>query len=117
MIKALLVGERKTLLEILSVALCRKGATTCLAHESGELRDGLSRQEPNVVIFDHSSPLDLFDLNPRMLGFQGPILLLTDEPTQLGQDILATGHVMRKPFSLKAILEEIDELVLNLDGE
>ena len=76
----LLVGEYGPFLQILLVALVRRGLAAKLAGDRNAMKEALEDSYPDAVVFDHVGQWDLDVLNPRYSGFDGPLLLLTDDP-------------------------------------
>ena len=105
--KLLLVGEYGALLQTLSVAVARRGFTTAAVGDRYALRDALKDPPPDAVIFDHTGRWELIELNPRGSGFHGPLLLLTDELSSAAAEELRALLVLRKPFRLASLYEQI----------
>ena len=111
MLKVLMIGEQGSHIETLYFALIHRELTVHLVHDRETLRAMLDTEAPDLVIFDHVEPTDLFVLNPRALGFSGPVLLLTDEPNPTtAQEVLRTEIALHKPVMLTALWQMIDEI-------
>jgi DNA-binding response OmpR family regulator len=96
----LVVGENRTLIEMVSAALVRLGISVRAATDESALDRAVRESPPDAVVFDHVRPSDLETLNPRSAGFEGPLLLLTDGSDPQPAQQLAAAHVLQKPFSL-----------------
>ena len=105
----LLVGVESPFLRILSAVLSKAWSVHAACDEAS-LRELLSTIQPAVVVFDHTQPTDMFELNPRRFGFGGPILLLAEEPTIAGQ-LLATDIFLGRPSDLVELARLVAELV------
>ena len=106
-LKLLLVGEYGPFLQTLLVALARRGFITTLAGDRNTMKEALGDSNPDAVVFDHTRPSDLFVLNPRRSGFDGPLLLLTDDLNPTPAQELRALLVLRKPFKLASLYEQI----------
>src|SRR5688572_7878110 len=108
MAAVLLVGLESPFLRILSTVLAR-GWTVYAACDQAALEELLTTADPAIVVFEHTQPLDLYELNPRRFGFAGPILLIADESgtarSQLGTDLL-----FRRPSDLAEFSRLLVEL-------
>jgi hypothetical protein len=104
-----LVGPQSPFLQILSAVLSG-GWTVESATDRVTLAQILSTTRPAVVIFDHTEPTDLFDLNPRAMGFSGPLLLLADEPATATQ-VLEADVFLRRPSDLFELSRLIEDLI------
>jgi hypothetical protein len=104
----LLVGIKSPFLKILSAVL-EPGWSVHAACEEAELRELLETTEPAVVVFEHTHPFDLFELNPRRFGFAGPILLIADDPST-ARSQLQTEHQVKRPSDLVALAGLLREL-------
>jgi DNA-binding response OmpR family regulator len=105
----LLVGDDSPLLEILSGVLSKEGYTTDIAHCAADVKGYAGR--PDVVIFEHLTPLDLYALNPREYGFEGPLLLLSEEPSTCAEEVLDASRTIRKPLTLEQLRRVLLELI------
>jgi hypothetical protein len=109
MAAVLLVGVESPFLRILSAVLSR-GWSVYAACNQAALEELLTTADPAIVVFEHTQPLDLHELNPRRFGFAGPILLIADDPgtarVQLGTDLL-----VRRPSDLTELSRLLVELV------
>ena len=110
MAAVLLVGIESPFLRILSAVLSRSWSVYA-ACDRAALEELLTTAHPAIVVFEHTQPLDLYELNPRRFGFAGPILLIADEAgtaqSQLGTDLL-----VRRPSDLA----ELSRLLVELTG-
>jgi hypothetical protein len=108
MAAVLLVGIESPFLRILSTVLSR-GWSVYAACTEASLQELLATTQPVIVVFEHTQPFDLQELNPRRFGFAGPILVIADDPgaapSQLGTDIL-----IRRPSDLSELSRRIAEL-------
>jgi len=75
----LLVGEYGPFLQTLLIALARRGFIATLIGDRNAMKEALDDSSPDAVVFNHTRPSDLLVLNPRGSGFDGPLLLLTDD--------------------------------------
>ena len=105
----LLVGPESPFLRILDAVLSQTWAVHSACDEMS-LRELLAGAQPAIVIFDHTQPTDLFELNPRRFGFGGPIVVLADDPATAGQ-LLATDILLRRPSDLVELCRLLSELV------
>jgi DNA-binding response OmpR family regulator len=110
MLNVLMIGAEGSHIETLYFALVHRELTVHLVHDRETLRAMLDAEAPDLVIFDHIEPADLFVLNPRALGFSGPVLLLTDEHSPTAQELLRTEIALHKPVMLTALWQMIDEI-------
>jgi DNA-binding response OmpR family regulator len=109
--KILLVGESTPLLRILQVVSVRAGFAAEIASTSTSLREQSQVLQPDLLVFDHIHPLDLYLLNPRLAGFDGPVLMLTDNPhPETALFLLGTDHILLKPFHLDTIVQRLHEM-------
>ncbi len=109
--KVLLVGESAPLLRILQVVSVRAGYDAEIASTASSLRELNQALQPDLLVFDHVHPLDLYMLNPRIAGFHGPVLMLSDNPhPETALFLLGTEHLLHKPFHLDAIVGRLREL-------
>jgi DNA-binding response OmpR family regulator len=106
-VEILLVGDRNPLLGAVAVALARRGIDSRVVSEGTALSEALADSVPDAVLFDHASPKDLC-LDPRRHGYCGLVLLLTDDvdPTPT-LEFLRTQRMLRKPFSLASLYEQV----------
>ena len=110
----LLVGPESPFLRILSAFLSHAWSVR-EASDNASLQKSLLTAQPSIVVFDHTQPTDLFELNPRLYGFTGPIVLLADEPTTAKQ-VLTTEILFRRPSDLVAFSRMISDLVESSHG-
>ena len=116
MVVVLLVGPESPFLRILSAVLSRAWSVYAACDEAS-LQEFLSATtQPSIVVFDHTQPTDLFELNPRRFGFSGPIVLLADEPTTARQ-LLVTDISLRRPSDLVELHRLITELAEDSNEE
>jgi hypothetical protein len=112
----LLVGEIDSYLGAVAMFLSRRDVPARLVCNKAELEASLSELEPHLVIFDHIQPTDLYELNPRQFGFEGPVLILTDDPNpKTALEVLETVHFLQKPTLLTAIWQWLDDLTPERD--
>jgi hypothetical protein len=104
----LLVGIESPFLRILSTVLSQ-GWSVNAASDQASLEDLLATTQPAVVVFEHTQPFDLYDLNPRRHGYTGPILLIADNPG-VAPGELETDILIRKPSNLASLCRLIAEL-------
>ena len=108
----LLVGEDQLFLKIMALELRFKGLNTRRAHDSQSLQQALAEREPELVVFHHIGPIDLFFLNPREYGYDGPLLLLVDH----GDPVFSREHVrahsvLLKPFVVQTVYRELTLII------
>jgi DNA-binding response OmpR family regulator len=106
--KLLLVGEDSSFLRVLSLDLLLAGFAVKIETDAAGLGDALQQFAPDVVVFDHVEPMDLFALNPRDCGYEGPLVILVSSgiPQQLLDRLQAT-NVVEKPFVLEILSAEL----------
>jgi hypothetical protein len=109
MATVLLVGFESPFLRILSAVLSR-GWSVYAACDQTALEQLLTTAAPAIVVFEHTQPLDLHELNPRRFGFAGPILLIADDPGT-AQAQLATDLLVRRPSDLAELSRLLAEVV------
>jgi hypothetical protein len=110
----LLVGVESPFLRILSTVLSR-GWSVYAAGTEASLQELLATARPTIVVFEHTHPFDLYELNPRRFGFSGPILLIADEPGTASSQ-LQTDILLRKPSDLVGLSGLIAELIEGSNG-
>jgi hypothetical protein len=104
----LLVGVESPFLRILSAVLSRSWSVYA-ACDQAALEELLTTAHPAIVVFEHTHPLDLYELNPRRFGFAGPILLIADDAgTARAQ--LETDLLFRRPSDLAELSRLLVEL-------
>jgi DNA-binding response OmpR family regulator len=107
----LLIGENAAFLRTLRAALARRGVASRDVHTRDALIRALGESTPDAALFDLVRALDALALNPRAQGFAGPLLLLADDPNlALAGRFLPAVHVLRKPFKLADLYEEVARL-------
>jgi hypothetical protein len=104
----LLVGIDSPFLRIVSTVLSR-GWSVYAACDATSLQELLTSARPSVVVFEHTQPLDLYELNPRRFGFAGPILLVADDPST-ARSQLETDLLLRRSSDLVTLSRLIAEL-------
>jgi hypothetical protein len=105
----LLVGVGSPFLRILSTVLSRTWSVYA-ACDQASLQECLDTAHPAVVVFEHIHPLDLYELNPRRFGFEGPILLIADDPST-ARSQLETEYLARRSIDLVALSRVLAELI------
>jgi len=105
----LLIGEDGSFLRMLSIGLKSQGFAVRTVNDVAPLRAALEDSTPDVIIFDHVEPMDLFALNPRECGYSGPLVLLIEEgiPEQV-LERLRDLQVLKKPFLLESLFSQIE---------
>jgi hypothetical protein len=111
----LLVGQESPFLRIVAAVL-RRDWPVYAASTERTLEDLLDSQSPNVIVFDHTHPLDLHELNPRRFGFAGPLLLLAEEPS-IAMELLQADSFIRRPSDLLELARLIEGLLDRSKGE
>jgi hypothetical protein len=110
----LLVGIESPFLRIVSSVLSR-GWSVYTAWDTRALQELLETTNPAIVVFEHTQPFDLYELNPRRFGFDGPILLIAEDP-RTAQSQLGTEILLRKPSNLSELSRLIAELMEGANG-
>jgi hypothetical protein len=105
----LLVGFESPFLRILSAVLSR-GWSVYAACDQAALEELLATTDPAIVVFEHTQPFDLHELNPRRFGFAGPILIIADEPG-IARAQLETDLVAGRPSDLAELSRLLVELL------
>lgn len=107
-VNVLLVGEDPTSLRLLALDLSLRGVVVTTASDAEHLTRVLAMSTPDVIVFDHVEPLDVYLLNPRKPGFKGPLVLLIDQdlPAEMTSQ-LQPHHIARKPFQIETLYVEI----------
>ncbi len=105
----LLVGEEVRFLRLLSLEFAFRGFKVAMVSEPDEMKAAIDLLAPDIVILDHVEPLDLFALNPRTYGYEGPVIILatTDIPAA-SLEGLNTPHHLKKPFHFPDLCEQIE---------
>jgi hypothetical protein len=111
----LIVGQESPFLRIVTAVLRRDWPCYLASTRSG-LEDLLVTCSPHVIVFDHTHPLDLQELNPRPLGYSGPLLLLADEPST-AVEVLQANSFIRRPSDLLELARLIEGLLDRPKGE
>jgi hypothetical protein len=76
-----------------------------VASTRNELELLLTAEPPDVIVFDHVGPIDLYDLNPRELGFCGPMVLISEtDENETAQRLLQTDHLVRGHLPTEIVL-------------
>jgi len=108
----LLVGEDSFFLRLLATELRAGGMHVRVANDSRALQEALEEARPDVIVFDHVEPMDLFFLNPRESGFEGPLVLLVEEGVPVHVlEAFGFREVIRKPVRPKIVLERLAALL------
>ncbi|HWO72000.1 MAG TPA: hypothetical protein VNN21_00410 [Dehalococcoidia bacterium] len=108
----LLVGEDSLFLRLLASELRAAGVHVRVANDAQALREALVEARPDVVVFDHVEPMDLFVLNPRDSGFEGPLVLLVEENAPVHVlEAFGFREVIWKPVRPKIIIERVTALL------
>jgi len=104
----LLVGENASFVRILSLELAFQGFEVRTVTDAAELKAALEDSTPDAIVLDHVEPMDIFALNPRDHGYEGPLFILIADhlPAPLLQR-LRTAEVHRKPYVLESLSAEI----------
>ena len=111
--RVVLVGESLPTTRILGVALASAGYEVVLVDDPQALATTVMTP-PDLIILDHVEPTDLYRLNPRVLGFGGRLLLLTEVDPDVATQVLTPDFVVRKPFDIEAVRRQVRELLLLL---
>ncbi len=107
----LLIGEDVRFLRLLSTELSLRGFNVAVASEPDALQPALDLLAPDVVIFDHAEPMDLFAFNPREYGFEGPLLVLSaDDIPAACLEAFREARYLMKPFSLVDVCDQLAAL-------
>jgi len=110
--QVLLIGEDIVSLRGLALELSFLRHSVRVVTNAGELRVALDEQMPEVIVFDHVEPLDLFALNPCDFGYRGPLVLLVEQ--DLPSDTmkrLPNAGILLKPFALEGLSTQIRLMV------
>ena len=112
MTNLMLVGENRPFLEVLAMELKLRGSEVRLANDPTALQLALAETTPDLVVLHHVEPMDLYLLNPRIYGYDGPLLVLleTGEPRFVPQQLKA-HKVLEKPFLVDTVFAEISLLI------
>ena len=108
MAAVLLVGVSSPFLRILATVLSH-GWTVSVAGDEASLQESLASTRPAIVVFEHTQPFDLYELNPRRFGFAGPIVVIADEPGAAPSE-LRTEVLLRRPSDLLQLCSLMSEL-------
>jgi hypothetical protein len=111
----LLIGQESPFLRIVAAVL-RQDWPVYSASTERSLETFLGSSHPNVVVFDHTHPLDLHELNPRRFGFTGPLLLLAPEPST-AVELLQADSFIRRPNDLLELARLIEGLLGRSKGD
>jgi DNA-binding response OmpR family regulator len=106
--KLLLAGEDTAFLRALSLDLIVRGFQVTVVTDGAALRRALEHWQPDVILLDHVEPMDLYILNPRESGYDGPLLLLVSDglPESMVEQ-MQTASVVKKPLVLEVLSAEI----------
>ena len=117
--RILIVDDEAHILQVLSLKLGNAGYEVFAAEDGEEALEVVAQKRPDLVITDFQMPyvtgLELCqalaaDETTRSI----PVLMLTARGYSLHEDDLKTGnirHVIHKPFSPRAILEMVNDLL------
>ena len=110
--KILLVGEDTSYLCGLGLDLVLHGHAVKTVNDATQIEAALAQFEPDAVILDHIEPIDLFDLNPRDYGYEGPLVILVSDgvPEELLGQLHAPG-LIKKPFVFESLSSTINLLL------
>ncbi|MGE0057932.1 MAG: hypothetical protein AB7P33_17940 [Dehalococcoidia bacterium] len=113
--EVLLVGPESPFLRILAAVLARDWYVKA-AYSQRALEQILATIHPDVIIFDHTQPTDLFELNPRQFGFAGPLVLLAEEPST-AIEVLRADTFIPRPSDLFELARLIENTLRRSRGE
>jgi hypothetical protein len=109
------IGEDGAYLRTLVHELSGRGIAARFVENESDLPAVLREAEPEIIVFDHVEPLDLYVLNPRAHGYVGTLLLLThDTESPLAAEQLGATHVVAKTLLLRSICQQVVDLLGDL---
>jgi hypothetical protein len=110
--EVLLIGEDEFFLKVMAMELKLKGLKARGAHDPAGLHEALSQGSPSLVVFHHIEPMDLFFLNPRDYGYEGPLLLLLDHgDLHFSRQHIRAHSVLQRPFVIQTVYRELSLII------
>ena len=107
-LNVLLVGEDRFSLRFLLVDIAQVVASVRLVSDVEALAAAIEEHQPDLIVFDHVEPMDVFLLNPRDRGYAGPlILLVTDSPPEPLVEHLQNPEIIKKAVAKTELIARL----------